>query len=465
MEPALRIVTWTWLFHVFAHSAAWADDGFRQRFLTALYLHADFVERHLEIGEINGNHFTANATGLVFGGMFFGRGTDARRWSERGWRFLRDELLRQIHPDGVDFEASTAYHRLVTELFLMPALYRAAAGEAVPPWYYRRLVAAARFTAAYTKPDGSCPLWGDADDARTLPMRREPINDHRYLVGLVALASGDEDLLPLSSGPRSEALWLFGPEEAKRLPAAERPSQEPPSSAFRNAGAYVMRSGDDHVFIDCGPVGLAGRGGHGHNDALSFEAVLDGVPIITDCGSFVYTRSWEARNRFRATAAHNTPQVDGAELNRFDPDDLWRLSDDARPKLLVWQKSDGGHIFVGTHSGYERPPMHLHVERSIVHERGKHRLTITDRFEGRGEHEFAVPYHLAPAVTVTSVSDHLVATVGGRSFRIVWPADVWDAVVEDAEVSPSYGVAYETKRVVFRRRGGPASLVVTFEPA
>ncbi len=35
-----------------------------------------------------------------------------------------------------------------------------------------------------------------------------------------------------------------------------------------------MRNNVDHVFIDCGPLGLAGRGGHGHNDCLAFEAVL-----------------------------------------------------------------------------------------------------------------------------------------------------------------------------------------------
>ena len=72
-------------------------------------------------------------------------------------------------------------------------------------------------------------------------------------------------------------------------------------------------------FIDCGPIGLAGRGGHGHNDALSFEAWLEGAPLVIDRGSFVYTGSFEKRNEFRSTASHNTPSVDGEEINRFDP--------------------------------------------------------------------------------------------------------------------------------------------------
>jgi hypothetical protein len=133
--------------------------------LRALYLHGDYVARNLERSEVNGNHLTADAAGLVFAGLFFERG-EARRWAELGWTILTEELPRQVLPDGVDFEASVAYHRLVVELFLLPALYRERLGLSVPTPYRDRLAAAARFTAAYTKPDGSVPFWGDTDDGR-----------------------------------------------------------------------------------------------------------------------------------------------------------------------------------------------------------------------------------------------------------------------------------------------------------
>ncbi len=61
--------------------------------------------------------------------------------------FLCDELPLQVYPDGVDFEASIAYHRLVQELFLFPALYRMAANLPVGESYRERLLAMARFTA------------------------------------------------------------------------------------------------------------------------------------------------------------------------------------------------------------------------------------------------------------------------------------------------------------------------------
>ena len=95
----------------------------------------------------------------------------------------------------------------------------------------------------------------------------------------------------------------------------------------------MLRTDRAHVIVDCGEVGMHGRGGHGHNDITSLELWLDGMNLVTDCGAYLYTASREWRNRFRSTAFHNVVQVDGEELNRLiSPDHLWQLRDDARPR-------------------------------------------------------------------------------------------------------------------------------------
>ena len=48
----------------------------------------------------------------------------------------------------------------------------------------------ARFAAAYTRPDGTSPAWGDADDARALPLGGQQLGDHRYLGATMAAAWG-----------------------------------------------------------------------------------------------------------------------------------------------------------------------------------------------------------------------------------------------------------------------------------
>jgi len=455
MEAALRVFSWTWFFRVFHASRSWADSAFRERFLCALYLHGDFTERHLEISDVNGNHCTADAAGLVFAGLFFGQGVDAGRWMKRGWSLLSEELPRQVYPDGVDFEASVAYHRLVAELFLLPALYRQACALDVPDRYRERLIAMARFSAAYSRPDGTSPLWGDADDARALPFGRQELTDHRYLVGLAGAAFGVQELVNASAGPRGEAFWLLGPPLAGSLPASATPPQPPGSTAFPDGGFYVMRNAVDHVFIDCGPVGLAGLGGHGHNDCLAFEAALDGVQLVRDCGLFVYTASVAERNRFRSTAYHNTPRVDGQEINRIDPRRLWTFENDARPQLLAFETGPERDRFRGSHTGYSRLSPPVTPVRSIELDHRGHSLVVHDRFDGTGDHRLEVPLHLAVGVEATLCSPgHVELRAAGRRFVLAWdPHEAWALEIGSGRIAPSYGVALPVVRLLFRREG------------
>lgn len=454
MEVAIRIITWTWLFHVFNGAVSWQESGFRQRFLRSLYLHGEFTAGHLERSDVNGNHYTGDAVGLVFVGLFFGAGRVPRRWQRNGWAILRKELPRQVHGDGVDFEASAAYHRLVAELFLVAALYRRSTGLEVPQAYSHRLSDMARFTAAYTAPDGQAPLWGDADDARVLPFGDQDINDHRYLCGLVGLAFEVQDLKTTLGGSRAESVWWFGAARTGELSGVDSP---PASRAFPEAGVYVMRNGDDHVFADCGPVGLAGRGGHGHNDCLSFEAWLAGVKLVTDSGAYLYTASYEDRNRFRSTCAHNTPIVDGQEINRFPTDySLWTLRYDAEPMVHEWTCTPDRDVLEASHTGYRRLEDAVNVTRLFLLDKRSGVLTVRDEFRADGHHVVEERLHLDPAIDIETISMHeIFLHVSGQRFSISW-VDVpegWRFGLEQGQCSSSYGVTQPTTVLKWKREG------------
>lgn len=465
MDVALRLITWTWLFSAFKASTVWADPTFRGLFLASLYQHGDFTSRHLEKSDVNGNHYTADAAGLVFAGLFFGGEGDTGGWGEKGWAILSNEIKLQVFDDGVDFEASVPYHRLVQELFLLPALYRRQAGLDVSPAYIERLRAMARFTAAYSRFDGSVPLWGDADDARTLPFRDDRINDHRYLIGIAGLAFDDAAAVAAFSGPRSEIFWLLGHEAAAALP--DRPvSTGLRSTSFTDGGFYVLRSDTDHVFIDCGRLGLADRGGHGHNDLLSFEAMLDGVHLVTDCGAYLYTANYAERNNFRSTGYHNTPSIDGAEINRFiRPDYLWFLHNDAAFGVDHATFSEHYDEIVMWHSGYTRLEDPVKVVRTISLDHLSHSLRIADNFLGAGEHGVEIPLHLAPGVSFDTIDDRHILSCKSRTFELAWETDSgYQFGVTGARFSPSYGVVEPITRLHWRRQGTLQPLAVTLTP-
>src|SRR5206468_3500650 len=66
----------------------------------------------------NGNHYLCDGAGLVFLGAFFRSTGKGQRWLTLGREIVHDEMFNQTTVDGVDFEKSTAYHRLVLEAFL-----------------------------------------------------------------------------------------------------------------------------------------------------------------------------------------------------------------------------------------------------------------------------------------------------------------------------------------------------------
>ena len=455
MEPAMRLLTWTWMLRACADSAAFGDPAFRERFMRALFLHGLFTEKYFERSDVNGNHFTADAAALVVAGALFAEGEDARRWLRDGQRDVEHEIVLQVHPDGVDFEASAAYHRLVAELFLLSAMALRAAGREPSDSFRQRLGAMAEFSAAYPRPDGLAPLWGDNDDARALPLGSQPLRDHRYLVGLIGLHLDDPRLIALARASRAEACWWMGTQAARRLEVDGPPMD---SRAFRDGGVYVLCDARNHVFIDCGPIGLAGRGGHGHNDLLSFEATLLGVPLITEGGCFVYTADNVSRDIDRGTRSHNTPMVDGQEINRFlGPEFRWNMAEDARHELVEWHATSDVDRFVGRHSGFQRLSSPVTVERTIELEHTTGALRVRDRFLGTGTHLVESPLHLAPGVTCRHGDPgRLVLFAGTREFYVTWNHEEWRLELEQGREAAQYGRQATVERLVWSRRGALA---------
>jgi hypothetical protein len=464
MDVALRAISWIWGFHFMGGSTACADPAFRSAFLRSLFLHGAFVERNLERGDVNGNHYLSDGAGLVFLGLFFRHTAAGRAWLRSGRQIVLDEMLVQVTEDGVDFEQSTAYHRLVLELFLTSYLLLERFGESVPAPQLERLARMVEFVAAYTKPNGLAPLIGDADDGRVQKLGGQPLNDHRYLVSTGAVRFGRADFKRAAGAFAEESFWLLGPAGAEafdRLPDAAAPA----STEFPSGGFYVMRGDAAHVVIDCGDVGMRGRGGHGHNDILGFELFMNGLNVITDCGAYLYTASRDWRNRFRSTAFHNVVQVDDEEVNRFvGPDALWQLENDARPAVVQWITDPNGAYFAGSHTGYQRLAPPVFVRREVLMDDARGRVVLRDSIDGDGSRRLTWRFHFDPAVTPELVDGGLRVRGGDREVWMTFADGAGrTARLEGAWVSPAYGVREPSQVLVIERTAPlPASLVCAF---
>jgi hypothetical protein len=462
MDVSLRAVSWLWGFFYMSDAPACRDARFRIEFMRALYMHAEFILTYLERADVNGNHYLCDGVGLVFLATFFSRARRAGRWLAVGREIVEQEILNQTTADGVDFEQSTAYHRLVLECFLTSYGLLKRHGHSVPDECWNRLERMCEFVQAYTKPDGRSPLIGDADDGRVQLLGMpgvHGVNDHRYLLSTAAVVFDRADFKTAAGQCWDETFWMLGPDACRTFDAIPDLPAPTSSTAFTDGGIYVLRAPalETHVIVDCAEVGMNGRGGHGHNDILSFELFMAGCNLVTDCGAYLYTTSREWRNRFRSTAFHNGVQVDDEEVNRFvEPGALWQLHYDAIPAGAALTRGADADAFRGGHRGYERLASPVSHRREIVVHKMSPRVDVRDHLDGVGRHTLTWRFHLDPAVAADVHGRDVRLACGSREFWL--RSDLPHAFIlslESGWVSPSYGVKVPATVVVWT---GTASL-------
>ncbi len=394
MDVAIRVANWIAGYYFFRESEALTDE-FLIQFLKSLSEHGRHIMKNLENkGHVTSNHYLSDLVGLIYLGIAFPEFKEAKRWREFGIQELIKEMEKQVYDDGMDFEASTCYHRLALELFFYPALLCKLNGIELPDSFIEKLKKMFDLVLYVLKPNGRMPQIGDNDNGRLHVLGKRDILDMTYLLTFATLFFDDPKYKIEEFGFAPEALWLFGPEAHeswKKMPG--RSVEELESKAFPDGGIYVMRHKKDYMVISCGQ---NGNGGHAHNDKLSFDLCVDGEDIIVDPGTYVYTADPEWRNKFRSTAYHNTVTVDGEDQNRFHEDALFRMRHDAIVRMKRWQTNEKYDILDAEHSGYQRLRNRVTHRRQILFDKMEGYWIIKEILAGGNKHEFDLYFHFVP---------------------------------------------------------------------
>lgn len=287
------------------------------------------------------NHYFENIKAIVISSVLFGELEIYHKYFD----LLLRELDEQILPDGLHFELSPMYHRIILEDLLrvytvLNSCRHKCDAEKLIPAIQAMTSAMVNFERGFDR----IPLFNDSGN--------------NVAKGKCALLKAVKKICVYKEAEIGE---------------------------LKHAGYYKLYRDDMAVLFDCGDIGPAYMGGHSHCDCLSFELCVDGKALFVNSGTGQY--QGELRTFFRCTAAHNTVMLDDREQSQ-----LWGEHRAAR-RISRMKGSCVEGVVTGQFTGFQGDLF----RRKLQWEQDR-KLIITDDFKAhdKGRHTARQFLHLAP---------------------------------------------------------------------
>lgn len=322
-----------------------ADPDFQERVTRSIALQCGLLLKRLEF-HLGGNHLLENAFALWISACFF-KHPLSRLWAAKSKCLLREELHRQMLPDGFHYERSPMYHHRVIHLLDWGARL---AGKQDFPEMETLFRNACKAGQDLLHPDGRIALLNDS----------------------------------------SFGIYPDHPSENQTLGVF----------AYPNAGYYGSRHAEGHYLVcDAGPIGPKEIPGHAHCDVLSFEFSLFDHRFVTDTGVWNYLEN-DRRSRARSTAAHNVTHPSGVEQA-----EMWgafRVGRKPQIQIREWSPHTGGGFRLEAMLPYHGKGKNCVCRRTVVFQPEQKALTLEDSIQNPGTRTWEGNLHFHPDVSVVS---------------------------------------------------------------
>jgi hypothetical protein len=399
MDAAIRAVNMIAAFCFAMDCGFEFDNEFNTLFFKSLVEHGKHIVENPEWSEgLRGNHYLSCVTGLLIIAASLEQSDLADKWLLLAIQELCSEILFQFQADGTNFEASTNYHCLSTEIALhgmitigflpverlnrLKKIPKQSIGSrkilnkekqyfsfdengkiSLHEQIIERIAGAVRFIDEIINANGDVLQIGDNDSGWFLPLtaylekaetknktgKRSILQLYDILSGYGKLTNNKNNII------ETLELDIFNIGSDIHFPNIISSIEAEKLRAYNDFGLYIYQNENYRIAIRCGSVGQLGKGGHAHNDILSFTLDIGDLEIIVDTGTYVYTASPELRNLYRSTKMHNTLAMESLEQITFPGNDaeslFWLSRSKKSPKVLSF--NDIG--FAGVHYGFPKP--------------------------------------------------------------------------------------------------------------
>lgn len=122
MDVGIRVANWLMAYDLFCSLGVRFGAEFNRILADSVYAHGVHILHNLEYSPcLTSNHYLSDIGGLLFAAMHLESTPETDTWLAFAIQELSVEMEKQFHADGSNFEASTSYHCLSTEIMLYSA--------------------------------------------------------------------------------------------------------------------------------------------------------------------------------------------------------------------------------------------------------------------------------------------------------------------------------------------------------
>ncbi|MFK9094236.1 heparinase II/III family protein [Bacillus salipaludis] len=264
---SLRITNWIATYQVFKEKIT-NDNDFDKRFRVSLYLQYKYLQTNLE-KDVLGNHYFENIKALIIGSVFFEETKVKNKYKNE----LMKQLKEQILEDGMHFELSPMYHKIILEDLIKITYWlkdETICNQLIP--YISKML---DVTYSFEGNFGKTPAFNDSADGISKEYKSILVTCKRY--------------------------FNLSPQFKSR---------------FEDSGFYIIKDQYKKLIFDVGEISPSYLPAHGHCDALSFELSINSKPMLVNSGTYRY-EAGKWRDYFRSTKAHNTVMISDQEQSQF----------------------------------------------------------------------------------------------------------------------------------------------------
>lgn len=370
-EISLRLLNWTFALYYYKKSPALTESVFAP-IVESIYWQARHVAANIQFSRIavRNNHAITECLCLYLLGLLYPAFPESATWRKEGKKWIEEEGLYQVYPDGSYLQFSTNYHRVVVQLFTWAFGLAEANGDQFSKDLYERVRQSLDLLyQVQDLPTGHLPNYGANDGALFFRLNgceyrdfRPQLNALHYFFHrqpLYGPGPWQEDLLWLGQQPR--------PTEAPIVPQTTR--------SYAHGGFYVLRDPEKFAFIRCG--NHPDRPSQADN--LHLDLWLNGINLLRDAGSYKYNTTPELLQFFMGTASHNTVQLGDHDQMQKGGRFIWYHWSQAVEASVT--ETDDWITFRGKVHVYGHLHLAIFHTRQVKQHKKQFRWEIEDRLE------------------------------------------------------------------------------------